>query len=108
MNKVLKPSEEKVFRSVHDLYHDRYVSGGRRLHDARQLDVSARLMLERSKILPNLSRAKLLLDLLGFCWKGGQVLDDSEHQRVFDVFGLLMECYEHIVDDLLVISAFEM
>jgi hypothetical protein len=102
-----RKSVQKSFRSIHDLYHDRYVSGGRRLNDARQLDVNARMMLERSKILPNLARANLLLDLLDFCRKGGHVLDDAEHQRVFDVFSLLMECYQYIVDDLLVVSAFE-
>jgi hypothetical protein len=107
MNVAYKPSGEKSFRSIHDLYHDRYLSGGRRLHDARQLDLGARVMLERSTILPSLSRAKVLLDLLDLCRKGGQVHGDAERQRVFDVFGLLMDCYQLIVDDLLVIFAFE-
>jgi hypothetical protein len=107
MNRIGKPSREKSFRSIHDLYHDRYVSGGRRLDDARQLDVGARLMLERSTILPRLSRAKVLLDLLDLCWQGGKHQEASERQRVFDVFGLLTECYQPVVDDLLVISAFE-
>jgi hypothetical protein len=55
-------------------------------------------MLERTTILPNLWRAKVLLDVL-----------DAQRSSAnsIDLFVLLTDCYDAIVDDLLILAVVE-
>lgn len=94
------------YANIHHLYHDRYRSGGSITAWVDQLHQNARLMLQRTSILPSLSRAHLLLDVLGRLTAAGDFGDDSE-QRFFGIFALLTDCYEVIADDLLILSALE-
>ncbi len=64
-------------------------------------------MLERTTILPTLSRAKLLRTVVDRSNANLNMHDEAEREELFGIFRLLTECYEPIADDVLVISAFE-
>lgn len=94
--------------NIHHLYHDHYIRGGSIRAWANQLHLNARLMLQRTAILPSLSRAQLLLDVLDRFAPPEHFSDESEQSRFFGIFALLTECYEVIADDLLVLSSLEL
>jgi len=97
----------KSDRSIHDLFHDHYSGNGSAASWVEYINRGARVMLDRTTIVPNLQRAKVLLDLLDVFWTGEHLNNELERQRVFDVFSLLTDCFEPIADDVLIISALE-
>jgi hypothetical protein len=94
-------------RSIHDLFHDHYSGTGSAASWIEYIDRGARVMLDRTTIVPNLQRAKILLDVLDVLQTGDHHDNELELQRVFDVFSLLTDCFEPIADDVLIISALE-
>jgi hypothetical protein len=108
MMKQSGASVERSYANIHDLFHDLYVTRGTKfLPHAEYLERGARLVLERTAILPNLPRARLLLDVLDEC-RPTATGSEGAHERFFGIFRLLMELYESIADDLLVLSAIEL
>jgi hypothetical protein len=97
---------KKSDRSIHDLFHDHYSGSGSAASWIEYIDRGARVMLDRTTIVPNLQRAKVLRDVLDVFGTGDH-LNELEQQRVFDVFSLLTGCFEPIADDVLIISALE-
>jgi hypothetical protein len=95
------------YGNIHELYHAHYARGGSIAAWADQLHQNARIMLQRTAILPSLSRANLLLDVLERFTPAERFGDESEQSRFFGIFRLLTECYEVIADDLLILSALE-
>jgi hypothetical protein len=98
---------KKSDRSIHDLFNDHYSGSASATSWIEYIDRGARVMLERTTIVPNLQRAKVLLDVLDVFWTGDHLNNELERQRVFDVFSLLTDCFEPIADDVLIISALE-
>ena len=94
------------YANIHDFYHDHYINGGGVAAWANQLHQNARIMLQRTAILPSLARANLLLDVLDR-FTPAERSDESVQARFFGVYRLLTECYEVIADDLLILSALE-
>jgi len=94
------------YASIHHLYHDHYAGGVKIAEWAKQLHRNARLMLERTAIVPNLARAHLLLDVLERLGPTSHA-SETQQSQVFGIFGLLTECYTPVADDVLVTAAFE-
>jgi hypothetical protein len=94
-------------RNIHDLFHDHYVGNASAASWIESIDRGARVMLDKTTILPNLARAKILRDVLDVFWTGDHLNNEPERQRVFDIFSLLTDCFEPIADDILIISALE-
>ena len=91
-------------RNIHALHHDRYANGGVIKHEAEFLDRGARVMLSKTKIVPNLARASMLLDVFEHL---PPAEDAASQERMFNVFHLLSDCYEPVADDVLILAAFE-
>lgn len=98
---------KKSNRSIHDLFHDHYSGSGSAASWIEYIDRGARVMLDRTAIVRNLQRAKLLVDVLDVFWTGDHIDNELERQRVFDLSSLLTDCFEPIADDVLIISALE-
>ena len=96
-----------TYSSIHALLHDFYISAGRSFTPyARAIEWSARRLLQRTRILENLSRAKTLRKLLDRSFVSGQNDDEAVMDR-FELHDMLIDCYDVMVDDLLLLSAFE-
>ncbi len=97
----------KTYASLHALLHDFYVTGGHSFSPyARVIDCSARRLLQRARIFDNLSRARTLRKLLDRALASGQHDDETVMDR-FELHHILIDCYDVMVDDLLLLSAFE-
>jgi len=84
----------KSDRNIHDLFHDHYCGSASAASWIEYIDRGARVILDRTTIVPNLPRAKILLDVLDVFWTGDHLDNELERQRVFDVFSLLTDCFE--------------
>lgn len=97
----------KTYPSIHGLLHDFYITSGRTFSPyARAINWSARNLLKRTRILDNLSRARTLRKLLDRAFASGQNDDEAVMDR-FELHDMLIDCYDVMVDDLLLLSAFE-
>ena len=72
------------------------------------LDWTARSIYEKAKVAQNLTRAKLLRKIVDEKFKGSKKKTEQEILEIRDLHLLLVECYEVITDDLLLISSLEL
>jgi hypothetical protein len=99
----------KSCANIHQLLHDMYLNdkGSKFAPYAKQLDWFARSMLDKAKLTSNLERAKCLKVLLDKHMSKDS--NNAEHREEATlIFNLLSECFEVILDDLMLLSAFEM
>lgn len=95
-----------TYKNHHDYLHHLYKTGKGLSLNADSLSGSARIMLQKTEILGNLDKAKGLLTLYdelrisGFKGNTGESLFGVAHRA-------LSECYAVILDDLMLLSAFE-
>lgn len=98
----------RSYPSIHALLHDFYVTSGRSFSPyARVIDWSARKLLTRTRISGNLSRAKTLRKLIDRSLTAAAHDDDEAVMDRFELHYMLTDCYDVMVDDLLLLSAFE-
>lgn len=98
----------KSYANIHLLLHDIYLNKVTKIAPyAKQLEGSARSMLDKAKLASNLERAKSLRALLDKHMAKGEK-DDEHVEEIFLIHRLLNECFEVITDDLMLLSAFEM
>ncbi|MGH7926480.1 MAG: hypothetical protein ACREQV_01635 [Candidatus Binatia bacterium] len=97
-----------VYKHAGELFRALCEKGGGFSAYADILDQAARSMLERTRIINNVERARLLLDALDRLPTPVEARESSEGELWFELFRLLCDNYAPIVDDLLLISAFEM
>ncbi len=97
-----------TYANIHLLLHDIYLNRTAGIsYYAKQLDWSARSMLDKAKLTSNIERAKSLRALLDKHMI--KSYNDDEHiEEAVLIHKLLSECFEVITDDLMFLSAFEM
>jgi hypothetical protein len=98
-----------TYANLHALLHALYGTTGQSLwRYARAIDWSARNLLQRARIYGNLSRAMTLQKVLARALTDAQPTEDAEAiVDRFELHGILTGFYDVMVDDLLLLSAFE-
>ena len=92
--------------TIDDLMHDGYRKGKANLVTS-SLDWMARSMLDKAKITKHIDRAKVLHILVEQSFaKSGKSDADQEVNR--QLFLLRSECFDVLIDDLIIASAFEL
>ncbi len=94
------------FSDHSELFIDLYKSGGKIAPYIQMLDCSARQMLEKTNIFSSLSRAKALHHIYHSTPFGSNP-SQEEIEMSFEIIHLLSECLSPLVDDVLLLSAFE-
>lgn len=96
---------KKQLNTIHDYMHTQYLSGAQ-FKEYKNLDWAARSMLDKTTIVKNIERAKSLRKL---CNKEMKNVRENKHSTddYIELYKLLLECYETIVDDVMILSAFE-
>ncbi len=96
------------YANIHLLLHDIYLNSVSKLAPyAKHLDWSARSMLDKAKITSNVKRAKILRSLVDK-HIANNLENDDDREELFLIHQVLSECFEVVVDDLMLLSAFEM
>jgi hypothetical protein len=92
----------------HEYMHDLYKSGKAFGRTAKLLRYSARQMFDKADIANNLNKAKKLRALYDYLrtQKGGAPLEQMERWSI--PFEALNDCFSVILDDLMLLSAYEM
>ncbi|PHS20146.1 MAG: hypothetical protein COA86_02325 [Kangiella sp.] len=94
----------KSYSSVHEHMHEQYIEG-KTSKMYKSLDYFSRSMLNKATIVKNIKKAKILYKVVNEKIKSsGTMENDDIHQ----LYMLLTDCFEVIVDDVILLSAFEM
>ena len=92
--------------TIVDLIHEGYRKGKSNLATS-SLDWMARSMLEKAKIAKHIDRAKVLRTLVDQSFaKSGK--GEFDRKAGHELFSLLSECFDVLIDDLIIGSAFEL
>lgn len=96
---------EEEQQQTHERVRQLYETGGDPSHCVHGLMCMARSLLDRTKIVPNLAVAK---DRLRTADDQKQALGNEHIGEWGELYLKAYECYEEFVDDLLLLSAFEL
>jgi hypothetical protein len=101
---------EKVYDNFHLLLHDRYRNGGPLQPEADMILRMARHTLESATLIKHFNREKVIRDLMDEWNKGGLGVSTDRRIVVALELGMLLnvEFFKVVVDDMLLVSAFEM
>jgi hypothetical protein len=94
----------KSYSSIHELMHEQYLEG-RNSKMYKSLDYFARSMLDKATIVKNINSAKVLRKVCDEKIKADEHMNNEDFRHLHM---LLINCFEVIVDDVILMSAFEM